>query len=579
MTTNRLYQKYTWRLNLSLIALVLFTIISCNKAFDNKLDLSEKGQEQQGNRVPKVLYIIIDGARGSAINTIQAPTLTEISENAMQTFSGVSDANGLASTSWADMLTGVNKTKHKVTQADFAGNNLANYPMFFKQIKQNNANLRTAAFSATLAFSQNLVSNADVNQNFNNDDAAVKTALVAELKNEQASIVLAEFNGVERAGQQYGYAANIPQYSTEVLTVDSYIGEAMNTLKQRPNYEKENWLVIVASNRGGSLNVPPGQNDGTLFSNPLLNSFVILYNPRFSYQYYAKPNTTELPYEGKAVPLANDSTANIPADKAAKYNFGTTGDFTVEFKIKVLRRSTGSSNAPILFKTSSPANSTLGWWVIHSGVNGGWRFGGMPASYMVSNRPALEVGEWYTLGFKIYTENSKRWVMIYQDGVKAYASPVDITTRANQNNNEELVAGYRSGFGNTTKQLVTDIKIFNVAIPDDVILAYACKGAMSPKHPYYNNLIGYWPATDGSTGRFEDKSPSKNDFILKNKYEWTAFSDYSPKFCVDLPEDLYTRIPNGIDIPSAIYGWMNIKTLNMGLDGKTWIPVYNDVKP
>ncbi len=67
--------------------------------------------------------------------------------------------------------------------------------------------------------------------------------------------------------------------------------------------------------------------------------------------------------------------------------------------------------------------------------------------------------------------------------------------------------------------------------------------------------------------------------MLKNKFEWAAFSDYTQKLCVDLPDDIYTRIPNGIDIPTFIYSWMNIKTLNMGLDGKIWIPVYKDVKP
>jgi hypothetical protein len=578
MKIHRQYQKYTCGINLVLVVMVLLAITSCNKDFANKLDLSGKADSISGYKAPKVLYIIIDGARGAAVNAVQAPALTEISENAMQTFNGLSDVSGLAATTWADMLTGVNKAKHKVTQADFSGNNLANFPMFFKQIKQSNPDTRTSAFSSTPAFSQNLISNADLNQNFSNDDAAVKAAMVTELKNEQAGVVLAEFNSVDRAGKQYGYDASVAQYSSAILTVDGYVAEAMRTLRERANFKKENWLVIVASNQGGDFPVPPAQNDGTLFSKPLLNTFAIFYNPRFSYQYYSKPGTSGLPYEGKTVALANDTTANIPAAQSNLYNFGTSGDYTVELKIKVLRFSTGNSNAPILFKTSSPANSTTGWWIIHSGVNGQWRLGGLPSAIMISNQPALKIGVWYTLGFKIYTENNKRWVMIYQDGVKAYANPVDITNR-NVNNTEELVAGYRSGYGNTTKQLVTEIKVFNAAVPDNVIAAYSCKGAIDNKHPNYNNLIGYWPATDGFGGFFKDKSPSKNDFVLKNKFEWTAFSDFDSKLCVDLPADIYTRMPNGIDIPSLIYGWMGIKTLNLGLDGKTWVPVYNNLNP
>jgi hypothetical protein len=482
MIKHRLYNKGKWGWNLSLLALVMVTMVSCNKDFENKRDLSVKSDTASGYKAPKVLYIILDGARGASINTVQAPALTEISENALHSFNSLSDENGLESTSWADMLTGVNKAKHKVTTADFSGNNLANYPMFFKQIKQANSNLRTAAFSSSPAFSQQLISNADVNENFNNDDEAVKTALVKELKQENASVIVAEFNGIEKAGKQYGYDASVAQYSAAILTVDAYIGAALKTLKERPSYDNENWLVVVASNKGGDFNVPPVKNDGTLFSKPLLNSFVLFYNPRFSFQYYAKPATTEVPYEGNVHPMGGDTTANVPAAKSALYNFGITGDFTVELKIKVLKFSTSAGNAPILFKSSSPANAATGWWIIHSGNTGGWRLGGLTSISVISNQPALQLNQWYTLGFKVYTEGGKRWAMIYQDGVKAYPNPVDITNR-NANNNEELVAGFRSGFGSATKQLITEIKVFKTAIPDAFIASNACEVGLNSKHP------------------------------------------------------------------------------------------------
>jgi hypothetical protein len=133
MIKHRLYNKGKWGWNLSLLALVMVTMVSCNKDFENKRDLSVKSDTASGYKAPKVLYIILDGARGASINTVQAPALTEISENALHSFNSLSDENGLESTSWADMLTGVNKAKHKVTTADFSGNNLANYPMFFVQ--------------------------------------------------------------------------------------------------------------------------------------------------------------------------------------------------------------------------------------------------------------------------------------------------------------------------------------------------------------------------------------------------------------------------------------------------------------
>lgn len=577
MIKHQLYKKGKWGWYLPLLTLVMVTMVSCNKDFENKRDLSVKADSVQGYKAPKVLYLILDGARGASVNTVQAPALTEISENALHSFNSVTDENGLESTGWADMLTGVNKAKHKVGTADFSGNNLANYPMFFKQIKQSNPNLRTAAFSSSPAFSQQLISNADVNENFNNDDEGVKTAMLKELKLANAAVVVAEFNGIEKAGKQYGFDASIPQYSAAILTVDAYIGAALNALKQRPSYSSENWLVVVASNKGGDFNVPPVKNDGTDFSKPLLNSFVLCYNPRFAFQYFSKPATTEVPYEGSVHPFGSDTTANVPAARSTAYNFGITGDFTVELKIKVLKFGTTAGNAPILFKSSSPANSTTGWWIIHSGITGNWRLGGLSATTMIANQPALKLNQWYTLGFKVYTESGKRWVMIYQDGVKAYPNPVEITNR-NVDNNEELVAGFRSGFGSAAKQLITEIKVFKTAIPDDFIASYACEVGLNSKHPYYSKLISYWPATDGGIGVFKDLGPAKNDFLLK-KYKWESFSEYNPKLCVNLPLDIYTKIPNGIDIPSFIYGWMGIKSIGLNLDGRTWIPVYNNVNP
>ncbi len=558
----------------ALLMAVLVAVFSCNKELADKKDFSNNtGGEVADAQKQKVLYVIVDGARGESIFKSPTPVLSRMIKNGMFTINSVSDENGLNATSWADMLTGVDKNKHKVISEDFANNKLTDYPMFFKHVKDNTT-LRTAAFGISQSLSSKLVSNADVNSTFATDEA-VKTATLTELANNDAAVVLAEFQGVDKAGAQYGYDASVPEYASAISTIDTYIGELNNAIKVRANFSKENWLIVIASNKGGAYPVIPALMDNTLFSKPLLNSFIILYNPNFKSTIYNKPSSlTSLPYAGSFGRLNGDTIATVDATKSNLYNFGTTGEYTVEFKLKV--QAFGTLNAPIFFKTSSPANSTTGWWIIHNGSNGTWRLGGLASAAIATpTAKAMETNRWYTIGFKIYFVGTVRYVQLYQDG-DPVGSPTVITGRS-VNNSEPLVAGYRSGYGNTAKQFIADIRIFNVAVPDATIKDYSCQVALDATHPYYNNLIGYWPALDGTGTLIKDQSKSKNDFVFQKSNQWVTFEDYDSKFCIKPSPELYKVVPRGVDIPTFILGWLNINATGFNLDGKVWTPTYTNI--
>lgn len=574
MTKYRLYKKRIMTSCMPLLALCLSTMVSCNKDFENKIDLSDKPDNATGYRAPKVLYIIVDGARGESVNATRAARVPDLADNSLQSYASVSDESGLSATTWADMLTGVKKNKHKVTKTDFSGNNLANYPMFFKYIKDKGASLRTASFAATPAFSTNLVSHADVNLSFNNDDAAVKNAVIAELKEEKATIVLAEFNGVDRAGIQYGYDAGYKGYRDAIYLTFDYINEMVNALKQRKNYEAENWLIVVASNQGGNFTIPPSQNDGSLFSNPLLNSFTLLYNSRFNYQFFSRPNASAVPYEGKAVGYnASSIFGSISAANSSIYNFGTTGEYTVQLKVKI--KSRGTNNPPIIAKADDTGNSTAGWSFLLTAANSSWRF--QLAGSSVSGT-ALDLDTWYTLTGKLYMESGARRMKVFTNGVLNNQGAM--TANGTSTTAALNVGASKSAFGGGTSQTtITDVRIYNTALADDYIAANYCKTDVKPTDVYYKNLIGYWPSMDGIGNQLMDHSPNKRNFTLNGAYAWTPFNELSENLCSDLPDDIYTRMPNGIDIPSFIFGWMGIQSLGLNLDGKTWVPTYRSINP
>lgn len=562
---------------LALFALALMALAACNKDIDNRHDFAKTTDTVLGARGQKVLYVILDGARGVSLETSLAPNLTKIKRNANYAYQSVADENGIDATAWTDMLTGVTKKKHKVNNANFTGNNLAAYPMFFKYIKES-TNLRTAAFCTSQRLSQNLIKNADANQIFNDDDAAVKNATVNELKREDASVVLAEFNGINRAGAQYGYDNSVVEYKQSILTADGYIGELMAALKDRPQYSNENWLVIIASNQGGAYPINPGANDGTLFSNPLLNSFILFYNPSFRTSIYEKPSTTDFAYEGKHILLNGSDKATLSANNASIFNFGNNIDdeYTVEFKLKV--NTFGSGSAEILSKNSNPyagTDSYSGWWIIQNSP-GRWRFGGAGGGLTIasnSSAPALETGVWHTLGFKIYKESGKRWVKLYQDGVPASAA-VDITSK-NFVNSHALTAGFLGGNGTTAKQYIGDIRLFKTAVPDNIIQQYACQIKVPTTHPYYGSLIGYWLAIDGGGTQYIDRISGKRNFTLPSSATWQPFQDYDEKLCIAFDIDKYNDVPLGKDIPKYILTWLGVRLNSSQLDGKNWTPIYS----
>lgn len=574
MTKYRLYKKRIMASGMPLLVFCLLGLVSCNKDFENKIDLSAKPDSLTGYRAPKVLYIIVDGARGESINVTRAARVPDLTDNSLQSYASVSDESGLPATTWTDMLTGVKKSKHKVTKADFSGNNLANYPMFFKYIKDKNSNLRTAAFTSTPIISTKLVSHADVNLSFNNDDAAVKNAVINELKEEKATVVLAELSGVDRAGMQSGYDAGYKVYRDAIYLTFDYINEMVNALKQRKTYEAENWLIVVASNQGGDFIIPPSQNDGSLFSKPLLNSFTLLYNSRFAYQFFSRPNAAAVPYEGKAVSYnASAIFGSIDAARSSIYNFGTTGEYTVQLKVKI--KSRGTNNPPILAKADDTGNSSAGWSFLLTAANSSWRF--QLAGSSVSGT-ALDLDTWYTLTGKLYMEGGTRRMKVFTNGVLNNQGAM--TANGTSTTAALNLGSSKSSFGGGSSQTtITDVRIYNTALADDYIAGNYCKTDVRPNDIYYKNLIGYWPSMDGVGNQLVDHSLSKRNFILNGAYTWTPFNELSENLCSDLPDDIYTRMPNGIDIPSFIFGWMGIQSLGLNLDGKTWVPTYRSINP
>ena len=168
---------------LCLIAGAGFMAASCNKSFPNPLEASTGGNSATVIN-PKTLVIVIDGAVGTQVQVSNPPVINSLVDYSVFSWDALSDYDNVNVTNelgWSNLLTGVRVKKHNVTGAGFTGNRFADYPSLFTRVKQQRPGMRTTAFFSSNGIAGELAADATKSESFNENDAAVKDAVKAEL--------------------------------------------------------------------------------------------------------------------------------------------------------------------------------------------------------------------------------------------------------------------------------------------------------------------------------------------------------------------------------------------------------------
>lgn len=569
-----------------LLIAVLPAFISCNKKFPNPIQPGPGAAANANTVNQKVLMIVIDGAVGTQVQVSNPPVLNSLVDYSIYSWDALSDYDNVNVTNalgWSNLLTGVKSAKHNVTGIDFSTNRFNNYPTLFTRIKQERPALRTAAFCSSSEVAANLTNSATESKSFSEDDAAVKNAVKTELTSKDPAFVFAQFHDVDKAGNTGGYVNTNTSYKDAVLRVDSYIGEILTSLKSRSSFTKENWLVIITSNKGSNTVYNPG-GSWSAFDDSRHNTLYFCYNPRFNSKNPAKPGSL-IPYAGTA-PLYNGTMANNRRakvnDGGTLYDIGSTGSYTIQCKVKI---PSGSYSYPaFLSKRASFSGGVVGWvffmetnyWQINFGQTG------------MGNRQirggVIADGQWHTLTAVIKQEGAARNVYTYTDGV--LYTPVttrDISSYGNLNSPQPLTVGNLPPDNVTGLKdfFITDIRFYNTALPDAFIAASYCGTSVDLTNPYYNNLVGFWPGfpvvNEGGQNKMKDLTSNGKDFILET-YSPGSFNDLTTNVCPPVTEPIYKSVPNSVDVACQVYLWLGI-TVQSGwnLDGKNWIPTFSDV--
>lgn len=537
---------------------------ACNKV---PLVQSDRTAEPPFSDNSKVLLIVIDGLVGKQLERVSTPELDALIPNSIYSYESTADTVTTDAASWAHIMTANAVGNNEIRDSSLVprverGNR---YPSFISRVKEQKARpFRVVTVTPWETLNNTFFKDADIKISIagNNNDA-VKDSAIARIKTDSADLLIAHFNHTALAGLANGFTADAAAYKEALEKADAYIGAVVKSLKERPSFEKEDWLVIVQSSHGGR-----GNTYGSYLEEEK-NTFTLYYNPSFKTKKILTP--PGIKYAVKMTGADANAINAVLADNDA-YNFGDQDNYTVELK---MRHATAGAtvNYPAFFsKRAYFASGVVGWcfflegnyWMINLSQTG--------QGNIQTKGATINDGRWHHLTAVFYTDNSvtpfKRYVKVFTDGI--YNSRVEITSRGNLNTTAPLTMGATlPNNGGTANVYMSDVRIWNDSLPENVITAYACSNTVDESHPNYNNLIGYWKCNEGGGDKFNNRIIGAPDFNIRNAYKWEGSTAQLPCGGAGAGE---AEPPYSSEIFSQIAYWLNIQVVNeWEMNGRLWL--------
>ncbi|MBE8712792.1 LamG-like jellyroll fold domain-containing protein [Sphingobacterium hungaricum] len=558
-----------WKL--ALLAMLTLFQYSCNEDFPNILK-EEYNNQEIGSSLNKVLIVVVDGVRGNAMTDIDPENMRKIARNSLYSHSSLGDFSSGVFTKekgLANIFMGVNSAKHLVT-SDLSTINSANYATIFEHLKSDYDGFNSNGYTTNSNVNTYLFKGIDVKETLTSDDEVIAKSKQAILADDTEMVVV-HLSNIEKIGNENSFESTDPAYKSAILNFDAQMLDLVNTLETRPNYKNENWLVVITSSIGGSIAyVDP--DDQTAYADNLRNTFTYFYSPRFTRKYQARPSTNSLPFVGAGLRLMLGSSGNNATsarlEDVTKMNFAPSQSFTITFFIKQNTENTDHNYPPILMKRAD-TDSGNGWQFIMAGGN--VQFGANGSSKISST--SIKDAKWHAI--TVALNRTANTAKIYTDGVlsnQTSAGTGDIS------NTIQMVWGKKPGNGSNTGDFtVCNLQIYDVAMNDQQVNELAGIALIKADNsPFFNNLLGYWPAYDDiGTTTVTDVTAKTGNLKIFNELNWVSFEQFVPYFKPDINDGTFRLVPNQVDIPFFVYQWFGVlPRTNWSLDGQAWAPPY-----
>ncbi|MBL0315750.1 MAG: alkaline phosphatase family protein [Flavobacteriales bacterium] len=462
-------------------------------------------QQELLSQTKKLLFIGIDGCRNEAIDVAVCPTLDMLISQGVHSKECLTLYPTWSGNGWSTMLTGVKHNKHLVTDNSFSTTNFNEFPDFLTRIENYNSALQTYSVVHWGPI------NSTINQNPDYEitvatDLEVKNEGVSILQNENPDVLFIAFDDVDHAGHQYGFDISIPEYLSSIETTDGYIEEILAALSSRPNYNSEDWLIMVTTDHGGNLS---GHGLGSLEER---TSFITCYNQNIPAVEISAPlistniTTSTAHFEEGEYAQPDDQTP---------FAFGSSQDFTIEFWVKT----------DVGFSADPSFISNKDW---NSGMNPGFVISGQSGQFWKVNigdgsaRADIQGGHinanWTHLAVSFDRDG---YMKAYENGALVGLS--DISGIGNIDSGLPLVINQDGtmNYGVNFDGYFRDIRVWNEVIEQEVLTQWATT-PLNSGHPNFSSLTANWPCSTENNLTLTDTGPASVHATLNATLDWTS---------------------------------------------------------
>ena len=438
----------------------------------------------------RVLVIGIDGTRPDCLEAAETPALDALIADGIYSPDALNNDITYSGPGWSAMICGVWSDAHGVTSNNFVGSDFEGFPSFMRRLELENPDLNTHSICHWAPINDYILGEV-VDEAINAPtDAAVRDEAVSILGNGDPHAVFLHFDDVDINGHGYGFNAAVPQYISAIETTDGFVADVMEALTSRPNFEAENWLILVSTDHGGigfnhggtSIEEETmfflASGDGVEPALLLKDTLDILPAP----ENCVAPGAAELRFEG------GGDAVFIPDSPALQ--LGADQDFTLEVRIRT---------------QATPDVAIIGNKDWNTGLNPGFVF-----SFEYPNGPAWKVnigdgneradangssgvadGQWHTLSCSFDRDGMMR---LYTDGV--FSAEEDISDVGNIDVGSGWFFGSDILGAYSYTGAIAEVRFWHGVLAEEAISAWHCS-SLDDAHPNWPSLQGHWALTEG----------------------------------------------------------------------------------
>lgn len=200
----------------------------------------------------KVLVIGIDGCRPDALEKAHTPHLDRLIRAGAYSAQARTGDITISGPGWGSLLTGVWRGKHGIRDNRFEGHNLKEFPHFFVRLKEKKPRARTVSLVHWTPIHQHLLAACDLAAAFKKDAQVAERALEVLRQDAALDVLFLHFDEVDGAGHRHGFDPDRKEYLQAIERTDAYVGKLVGALQARPDFAREDWLILSSTDHGGS---------------------------------------------------------------------------------------------------------------------------------------------------------------------------------------------------------------------------------------------------------------------------------------------------------------------------------------